>query len=74
MTIVVVTHELASVATIADRVALMDGGKIIALGTIEDLKTSANPKVQQFFNREPDPEEIDRQAYLESLIGNNKNW
>jgi phospholipid/cholesterol/gamma-HCH transport system ATP-binding protein len=69
MTIVAVTHELESVFLIADRVALLDGGKIIAVGTVEELKQSDNEKVQQFFNRIPDPEKIDRESYLNSLIG-----
>jgi phospholipid/cholesterol/gamma-HCH transport system ATP-binding protein len=69
MTIVVVTHELESVFLIADRVALLDNGKIIALGTVDELKQSDNEKVQQFFNRIPDPEKIDRESYLNSLIG-----
>ncbi len=69
MTIVVVTHELESVFLIADRVALLDGGKIIALGTVNELKQSDNDKVQQFFNRIPDPEKIDRESYLNSLVG-----
>lgn len=68
MTIVVVTHELASVSLIADRVALLDSGRIIALGTVEQLKQSKDEKVQQFFNRIPDPESIDRESYLNSLI------
>lgn len=68
MTIVVVTHELASVELIADRVALLDSGKILSLGTIDELKASDDPKVRQFFNREPDPEKIDRDEYLNSLI------
>ncbi|MBD3290292.1 ATP-binding cassette domain-containing protein, partial [candidate division KSB1 bacterium] len=68
MTIVIVTHELASVELIADRVALLDSGKILALGTVDELKSSADPIVQQFFNREPDPEKIDRDEYLNSLI------
>jgi len=69
MTIVVVTHELESVFIISDRVALLDGGKIIALGTVNQLKESMNEKVQQFFNRMPDPEKIDKESYLNSLIG-----
>ena len=69
MTIVVVTHELESVNIIADRVALLDGGKIIALGTMDELKNSSDPKVQQFLQRIPDPEKIDKESYLNSLIG-----
>lgn len=68
MTIVVVTHELESVYIISDRVALLDNGKIIALGTVDELKQSDDEKVQQFFNRIPDPEMIDRESYLNSLI------
>jgi len=68
MTIVIVTHEMESVNLIADRVALLDSGKIIALGTVDELKMNENPKVQQFFNRVPDPENIDKDSYLKSLI------
>jgi len=72
MTIVVVTHELASVFLIADRVALLDQGKIIAIGTPDELKNSSNEKVNQFFNRIPDAEIINKEEYLNALIGNNK--
>ena len=51
----------------------IDKGKILALGTVDELKASQNEKVQQFFNRQPDPEEVDRDEHLSSLIGNNKN-
>ncbi|MBN2012613.1 ABC transporter ATP-binding protein [candidate division KSB1 bacterium] len=69
MTIVIVTHEMASVFMIADRVALLDKGRILALGTVQELQAMDNPKIQQFFNREPDPEEVDRNEYLSSLVG-----
>ncbi len=67
MSIVVVTHELASAFTIADRIAVMDQGDVIALGTAEEIRTSAHPRVQQFLNRVPEAEKIDPQAYLRSL-------
>lgn len=70
MTIVVVTHELESVFLISDRVALLDSGKIIASGTVDELKKSQDEKVQQFLNRIPDPDNIDREKYFNSLIGN----
>mgnify|MGYP006428614651 CR=1 FL=1 len=50
---VVVTHELASIEAIADRAIMLHDGKVVARGSISDLKTKTdNPYVQQFFNRE----------------------
>jgi phospholipid/cholesterol/gamma-HCH transport system ATP-binding protein len=55
ITFVVVTHELASIYNIADRVIMLDGKtkSIIGTGSPEDLRDhSPNPWVRQFFNRE----------------------
>ena len=60
MTIVAVSHELASIFTIADRVIMLDGKEktIIASGRPEELRDShPDPRVHAFFNREPAPEE-----------------
>ncbi len=67
MTIVVVTHELASAYMIADRITVMDRGEIIAAGTPEEIRASQNPRVLQFLNRIPEGEPEDAQAYLRSL-------
>jgi phospholipid/cholesterol/gamma-HCH transport system ATP-binding protein len=67
MTIVVVTHELASAFMIADRITVMHGGEIIAMGTPEEIRQSENPRVQQFLNRVPEDETRDVQAYLRNL-------
>src|SRR5207253_8154667 len=40
MTIVVVTHELASAFLIADRMILIDKGNLVALGIKEELRSS----------------------------------
>ncbi len=69
MTIVVVTHELASAFLIADRIAMMFQGEIIALGTPEEIRRNQHPRVQQFLNREPEEPERDHEAYLRSLTG-----
>lgn len=55
MTIVVVTHEMASAFLIADRMCLLYKGKIIAMGTPEEMRAHEHPRVQQFLNREADP-------------------
>jgi phospholipid/cholesterol/gamma-HCH transport system ATP-binding protein len=51
VTIVVVTHELASAFLIADRIIVLDAGQIIAAVPPEELKKSTHPRIQQFLNR-----------------------
>ena len=68
MTIVVVTHELASVFTIADRIAMLHEGQVVAYGTPDEIKSSDNAFVQQFLHREPDETDLDPGKYLDSLI------
>ena len=69
MTIVVVTHELASAFLIADRMVLIDRGVIVASGTKEEMQSSTQPRVRQFFDRIPEPELEDEMSYLQMLIG-----
>ena len=60
ITFVIVTHELASVFAIADRVIMLDGRtrSIIAEGRPDELRQSAtDPWVRRFFNREPETAE-----------------
>jgi phospholipid/cholesterol/gamma-HCH transport system ATP-binding protein len=68
MTIVVVTHELASVFLIADRIAMLHDGQVIAYGTPDDLKNDTSPIVQQFLSRQADDDELDREKYLHTLV------
>jgi len=69
MTIVVVTHELASAFLIADRMILIDKGNIVAAGTPQELKSSTQPRVRQFLDRVPEPELTDEIDYLQMLTG-----
>ncbi len=45
---VVVSHDLESIFAMADYVAMLFEGAIIAYGTVDELKRSTNPIVQQF--------------------------
>ncbi len=67
MTIVVVTHELASAFLIADRMCMLRHGKILAVGTTEDIRNSDNPRIRQFLDRIPDKVAGDHEAYLKRL-------
>jgi phospholipid/cholesterol/gamma-HCH transport system ATP-binding protein len=62
MSMVVVTHELASAFLIADRIILIDRGNIVAMGPVEEVRSSRHPRVRQFLDRIADStqdEEID---------------
>ena len=51
LSMVVVTHELASAFLIADRIILIDRGNIAAIGTVEEVRNSQHPRVRQFLDR-----------------------
>lgn len=54
MTVLVVTHEMASAFRIADRMAMLYQGKLIAVGTKEEFQKSPSPRIRQFLDRVPD--------------------
>ena len=54
MTMIIVTHEMRSAFLIADRMCMLDGGRILAVGTGEQIRQHAHPRVQQFLQRIPD--------------------
>src|SRR5271155_4483605 len=54
MTVLVVTHEMASAFRIADRMAMLYKGSLIAVGTKEELQSSSHPRIRQFLDRVPD--------------------
>ncbi len=69
MSIVVVTHELESAFRIADRMTVLDCGKILISDTADKVRNSANSRVQDLLNRRPRVEELDADAYLARLTG-----
>jgi len=69
MTVVVVTHELASAYLIADRMILLDKGLVVADGTTAELQASSHPRVRQFLDRVPEPELAEELDYLQMLTG-----
>ena len=49
-TVVLVTHDLREAAVVADRLALMDGGRLVQQGVTRDfLDHPATPFVREFF-------------------------
>jgi phospholipid/cholesterol/gamma-HCH transport system ATP-binding protein len=47
-TAVVVSHDLESIYMMADYIAMLFEGAIVAYGTVEEIRRSPNPIVQQF--------------------------
>jgi phospholipid/cholesterol/gamma-HCH transport system ATP-binding protein len=67
MTIIIVTHELASAFLIADRMVLIDKGNLVAIGTVDEMQSSTQPRVRQFLDRVAEPEVSQEMDYLQML-------
>lgn len=52
VTSVIITHDIVSAFSIADRIAMLHDGRIIEVGTPEQIRKSPNPIVQQFIKGE----------------------
>ena len=69
MTIVVVTHELESAFSIADRITVLDQGRILLTGTTEELRETKIERIQNLLQRRTEEEIVDPEEYLERLMG-----
>ena len=69
MSIVVVTHELESAFKIADRIAVLDEGQLLFLGSVDALRQESNPRIQNLLNRRADEATVDADEYLQRLTG-----
>lgn len=54
ITLIIVTHELESIRAVADRVLMLDRGRILFLGTVNEAEHTEVDRVRQFFSREAD--------------------
>ncbi|MBP7870341.1 MAG: ABC transporter ATP-binding protein [Candidatus Saccharicenans sp.] len=50
VTSIVITHDMNSTYKVADRIAMLYDGRIIEVGSPQEIKSSPNPVVQQFIN------------------------
>ncbi|MCX8052526.1 MAG: ABC transporter ATP-binding protein [Armatimonadetes bacterium] len=48
VTSMLVTHDIATIKRVASRVAMLHSGKIVAVGTVEEMEDHPNPIVRQF--------------------------
>lgn len=69
ITIIIVTHELESAFKIADRIAVLDKGEVLVVGTVDEVRACEDVRVQNLLNRRVEEEELDPEAYLRRLTG-----
>ncbi len=69
MTIVIITHELQSAFGIADRLALLGEGRMLATGTVAEVRASDHPHVANMLARRARDRGVDAEAYLDRLAG-----
>jgi phospholipid/cholesterol/gamma-HCH transport system ATP-binding protein len=69
MTMVVVTHDIESIKKIAHRVVMLDGGKVAAEGTLDEVLERQDIRVQDFFHRVSHAEEKAKASLLAASQG-----
>jgi ABC-type polar amino acid transport system ATPase subunit len=50
MTMLVVTHEMKFAFQVANRIVFMDKGKIVQVGTPEEIKNTSEPRAKAFLS------------------------
>jgi len=69
MTIVVVTHELPSIFTIADYIIMLEAGNVLFSGTLDELRASDNPRIRMFLERRSEQEVYAPDDYFKIIAG-----
>ena len=67
MSIIVVTHELESAFKIADRIIILDKGKIILTGNKDEIKMSNDPRIINMIERRAISNQFNASDYLNRL-------
>lgn len=69
VSIVVVTHELQSAFEIADRIAVLDRGKVLMTGSVDEVRNADIPRVRNLLSRTSEEQLVDTDEYLRRLTG-----
>jgi phospholipid/cholesterol/gamma-HCH transport system ATP-binding protein len=80
MTAVVVTHDMTSAFRIGTKMIMLGTGpkqgRILAMGTPDEIRNHPDPEVQQFIRGEPDgpvPLRLAKEEYIDRLVGKSGN-
>jgi D-methionine transport system ATP-binding protein len=72
ITIVIITHEMHVIRRIANKIAVMEQGKIIESGAVIDLfNNPLNPVTKRFVQQDVDPNEFQTEEFLDDLLRKN---
>lgn len=71
MSMVVVTHELDSAFKIADKITVLDNGKNLITGTVEEIQQSDNKRVMDLLQRRSRHDKLNPSEYLRRLTQEN---
>jgi phospholipid/cholesterol/gamma-HCH transport system ATP-binding protein len=69
VSIVVVTHELESAFEIADRITVLDHGRILMTGSVDEVRNSDIARVRNLLSRTSEEQLINSDEYLRRLTG-----
>ena len=50
LTIFLVTHDLDTLAATCDRIAVLSDGKVLAIGSLDEVRKNPNPWIQEYFS------------------------
>ena len=69
VTLIVVTHELESAFAIGERIAILHQGRVLAIGTPDEVQASDNLTVRRFLDRQPEETEEQSERFREWMAG-----
>lgn len=50
LTVFLVTHDLDTLVSICDRIAVLNSGKVLAIGPLDEVRKNPNPWIQEYFS------------------------
>jgi len=59
VTSIVITHDMRSAYTVGDRIAMLYQGRVRQVGTVAEIKASADPVVRGFVEGRPDAKQAE---------------
>ncbi len=69
VTSIVITHDMRSAYTVGDRIAMLYRGRIRQVGTVDEIRGTADPVVRQFIEGRPGGGRAAERASLSNVAG-----